>query len=208
MERTKYTYFLGGQNPFFSESIDIIGEELEPVLESGDWEYSKDIMQEHHALRLKWRFTAAGGIVSAAVIGVSFFIVNWAAKKALDEFYTQKLRDALVKTYSRILKKLNLPQGKGVEYQHLITLEEERVTVLIRIFLKTESEIEDSFDTLLAVHNSAADWIKKNGRKAPIHCYTIENGSVNVEPVFYKSLEEIKVERMKMARKWIGGKKP
>jgi hypothetical protein len=209
MNDIKYTFFVGGQNPFLRVGIDTIAEEIEPLFEATDWEYSKELMKNNQSLYIDTRPTADAGTVSGVVIGVCLFVGAWVGEKLLDEFYEAKLRPRLVQLLSKILRKSNFPPGKGLEYQQLVTFEDLGLTVIIRLLLKQENEIEESLNLLLHTHKLAADWIEKNGKKAPIHCYIVENGKSNIEPLFYSSLEEIKKEeREKVLRKVIGGNKP
>ena len=166
-------------------------------------------MNNYQSLYMDTRPKADAGTVSGVVIGISLFVSAWAGKKVLDEFYEIKLRPKLVQLFSRILRKSDFPQGKGLEYQQLVTFEDLGLTVVIRLLLNKENEIEESPNLLLSIHKLAADWIDKNGKKAPIHCYVVENGKSNIKPLFYSSLGEIKKEeREKVLRKVIGGNKP
>lgn len=209
MGDVKYTFFAGGQAPFLRVGIDAMAEEIEPLFETTDWEYSKDLLRTNQSLLIDARPTADAGIVSGVVVGVCLFVGAWAGEKLLDEFYEAKLRPSLAQLLSKIFRKSNLPPGKGVEYQQLVTFEDIELTVVIRLLLKDDKEISDSLNLLLHIHNLAANWIKENGKKAQIHCYVVENGKSNVEPLLYGSLAEIqKEEREKVLRKIIGGKKP
>lgn len=209
MSDIKYTFYVGGDYPFFRVSIEAFGEEIEPLFEATDWEYSRDLMKNNQALYIDTRPKADVGTVSAVVIGISLFVAAWAGQKVLDEFYELKLRPNLFRLLSKIFRRSNFPQGKRLEYQQLVTFEDLELTVIIRLLLKEEKEIEESLNLLLPIHKCAAEWIEKNGKKAPIHCYVVENGKSNIEPLFYKSLAEIKKEeRYTVLRNLIGGKKP
>ena len=209
MSDIKYTFYVGGQNPFLRIGIDIFGEEIKPLFDASNWEYSRDLMKNKQTLYIDTRPTADAGTISGVVFGVSLFVSAWTGGKILDEFYDSKLRPAIVQLLSKMFKRSKFPQGKGIEYQQLVTFEDLGLTVVIRLLLKDENEIEESLKLFLPVHRSAAEWIEENGRKAPIHCYIVENGKSNIEPLFYGSLEEIKKEeRNKVLKKVIDGKKP
>ncbi|MCL4758156.1 MAG: hypothetical protein KJZ96_07385 [Rhodocyclaceae bacterium] len=205
MNSVTYTYFLSGQSPYMRVAIDAIGSELDPVLVDTDWHESSEPMKSNKALHLDSRPTMDAGIASGLIVGLSLFVGGWAGNKLLDEIYEEKLRGPLLRLLSKIFQKAMLPSCKRIEYQHVVTLNDIGLTVLVRLLLSNEKEIPESLDRLAYVHKLASDWIEKNGKCAPIHCYVIADGRCNVEPNLYNSLAEIqREERGRVIRKIMG----
>jgi hypothetical protein len=205
MDSVTYTYFLVGQNPYMRAAIDAIGSELDPVLANTDWQESSEPMKSNKALYLDTRPTMDAGIASGLVVGLCLFVGGWAGNKLLDEIYEEKLREPLLRLLRKTIQKANLPPNKRLEYQHVVTFNDLGLTILVRLLLNHEKEIPESLGQLVCVHNLASDWIEKNGKGAPIHCYVVADGKCNVEPYFYNSLAEIqREERAHVIRKIMG----
>ncbi|MEW8053271.1 MAG: hypothetical protein AB2809_23190 [Candidatus Thiodiazotropha sp.] len=205
MDSVTYTYFVAGQNPFMRAAIDAIGSELDPVLANTDWQESSEPMKSNKALHLDTRPTMDAGMVSGLVIGLCLFVGGWAGNKLLDEIYQEKLREPLLRLLREAFKNAKLPSNKRLEYQHVVTFNDIGVTILIRLLLDHEDEISESLEQMTHVHKLASEWIEKNGKGAPIHCYVVADSKCNVEPQFYNSLEEVKREEYdRVIRKLMG----
>lgn len=191
MDSVTYTYIVAGQSQSMRAAIDAIDSELDPVLVNTDWQESSEPIKSNKALHLDTRPTA--GIGSGLIVGLCLFVGGWAGNKLLDEIY-EKLREPLLRLLSKIFQKAKLPSNTRLEYQHVVTFNDIGVTVLIRLLLTQENEIRESLGQLVHVHELASDWIEKNGKGAPIHCYVVANGKCNVEPQFYNSLAEVQRE--------------
>jgi hypothetical protein len=205
MDSVTYTYFLSGQNPYMRAAIDAIGSELDPVLANTDWQESSEPMKSNKALYLDTRPTMDAGIASGLIVGLCLFVGGWAGNKLLDEIYEEKLREPLLRLLRKTFQKANLPPNKRFEYQHVVTFNDIGLTILVRLLLNHEKEIPESLGQLVHVHKLASDWIEKNGKGAPIHCYVVADGKCNVEPKFYNSLAELqREERDRVIRKIMG----
>ncbi len=208
MSEIKFTYFIGGQASFMKAGLDALGTELEPVLDATGWENTPDPLDSDIALKIDTRPTMDVGVISGLVIGLFIFVANWAGGKALDEFYDLKLKRPLGNFLKKAFHKAKLPNSKCLEYQHLVNIDDQGLSVLIRLMINSEAEIENSIDLLLQTHKNANQWINDNGKKARIHCYVIQGGNCNLEPMLYNSLSDIQgEEREKVIRKVLGKEK-
>lgn len=209
MDQIKYTYLLKGQNTFMKIALNAIDSELHPILTATDWEESSEDLKSSKALNINMHPTMAAGSISILGIGLVLFVGNWGGNKLLDEIYESTLKEPVTNLLNKIFSESKIPKNKLIEYQQLVTFEDLDLTILIRLPVKRKEEISQSLGKLINIHKLAAEWINTNGRGAAIHCYLVENGTCNIEPVFYDSLEQIEQEgKTQVIRKIMKGKKP
>jgi len=189
MSTSRYCFGLEGSAQFIRAAADAQGEVMEPFFDGTNWEYAPDYFHEVPALHQQRRPTAFGGLeVFGIVIG---FIGTCFAKKIFDEVYERTLKRPIATQLDNLFSKVSLPAGKTVEYRDIIYLEDIDLVIVIRALAEKEATRELQ-SQIMQAHRIAHSYVAKHGRKAPIHCHTIANGPVALEPELFNTLEEIK----------------
>lgn len=124
------------------------------------------------------------------------------AKKMFDEVYERTLKRPIGAQLDKLLKTINVAQGKVVEYRDIIYLEDIDLVVVIRAIARKDCG-SDLQRQVMQAHRVAHNYIEHNGRKAAIHCHKIVDGEISSEPELFSTLEEIKKnERTKTREIW------
>ena len=186
----QYTIMLGGSQPYLKDAIETIYSNLQPVIESQGWEQSSEEMETQPALFVDRELKAHGTIVTSLVYG-AIFIASWAGNKVLDQFFTDELQKISNKVASILLKRFNLKAHKLIEVRHIVWYKDIELAVVIRMKVNNEKQIKENSNALIQAHRNASSWFKANGKQAPVHCYIIENGKSNIEPILYQSIQEM-----------------
>lgn len=131
------------------------------------------------------------------------FIGSCFAKKIFDEVYERTLKRPIGAQLDKLLTTIKISSGKTVEYRDIIYLEDIDLVVVIRAVAKTDcgSMVQEQ---VMQAHRVAHGYIEQHGRKASIHCHTIVEGRVTIEPELFSTLDEIKQHdraKLKMARR-------
>jgi hypothetical protein len=140
---------------------------------------------------------ADAGSLSVVTFGLIGFVGGWAANKFLDEVYERKLRPLIFDSLPSLENASK--NSKKKELQVGIWYEAESVFVLISVLGDSYLSLETSRSKVTEVHISARSWIESNGVKAPIHYYEIRDGSVNIDPQLFHSIQEARTCRNKNA---------
>lgn len=118
----------------------------------------------------------------------SIFIVSCLGKKIFDEVYDRLLKRPLAPFLDRLFAPDGVAHGKTIALRDVIYLEDVDTTVIIRANV-TEEQASEANALLLQGHRVAHAFLVAHGRQAPVHCHTIHNGQINLEPEIYLSLE-------------------
>lgn len=197
---TYYSFGLEGQSYFIRSAAEIQGEMVEPFFESEGWHYDRDYFERIPALYQNRRPTALAGLEIVGV--VMMFIGTSFANKVFDEVYERILKRPIGAQLDKLLRTINVAQGKVIEYRDIIYLEDIDLVVVIRVFARKDygSELQRQ---IMQAHRVAHSYIEHNGRKAAIHCHKIVDGEISLEPELFSTLEEIKKnERTKIRKIW------
>ncbi|GAB4057398.1 hypothetical protein [Uliginosibacterium sediminicola] len=189
MSDTYYSFAAEGQSHFFRVLADVEEEILEPFFNTDGWKYSREYFETIPAFYQNKQLTALGGL---EIVGtVMCFIGTCFAKKIFDDFYEKTLKRPVGAQIDRLMNALSIPDGKTVEYRDVVHLKDIDLVVVVRATMKKDCG-EAIQRQIMQAHRIAYDYIKNNGRKAPIHCHRIIDGKIDIEPEFFSSLEEIK----------------
>lgn len=195
-----YCLIWGGNNELFKLSFEPYERNLDPLLESGIFYYDK-------AFSEKSFFENTGPMASFGfkefIFGITLFITTPVIHHEITELYKDSIRPSIISYYSEIYDSSN--KDFIFEYRDLKFHEKFDTVILIRIRTKTPQELDARFDLLLEVQEKAYKWLEKNGKKAPIHDYLIdENSNVNIEPNLFNNLKEITISSQRKRLKIIG----
>jgi hypothetical protein len=167
------------------------------------YEEAEDSVANRDELFIDRRITADGGLISSVIVGLIFFIPGWFAKKALDEIYGEEATRIIKALLEKSGRNDSTSKFENFEYQNIFCGAPNEPTVVIRVAVDNNSVFADILKDMEVAYNHAITWINTNGGKANIHCHTISNGSCNIEPVFYSSLEALNQSNLlKNTRKW------
>lgn len=170
-------------------AIEALEETIEPFFESDEWQYDQHYFQAVPALYQRKQPTAmAGSEVALVVIG---FLGTCFAKKIFDEVYERTLKRPIGAQLDKLFKKVEVPVGKIIEYRDVIYLEDIDLVVVIRA-VATKETTADLQSQVMQAHRIAHSYVEQNGRQAPIHCHTILDGQIAIEPELFRTLESIK----------------
>lgn len=191
MTPTKYQLFLGGQQHFLKDALEIRAKILEPELEVDGWEYKPDFLKGRGELSISTRPTASATATAFGIVVV--FLCGYLAEKLSDEFYERIAKRPIGNLVSALLGKFGIPEGKYLEYRDIVCFEDSDAIVVIRVIF-TEGVDCDVDQALNVTHKIAHRQLVEGGKKAPIHCYKVVNGRVQDIPELFTSLEHIKNE--------------
>jgi hypothetical protein len=189
MHKARYSFGLEGSTHFIRPAIEALEETIEPFFETDEWHYDLKYFEAVPALHQRKQPTAlAGSEVALVIIG---FIGSCFAKKIFDEVYERTLKRPIGAQLDNLFKKIEVPVGKVVEYRDVIYFEDIDLVVVIRAIATKETTVDLQSQVMLA-HRVAHSYIEQHGRQAPIHCHTILDGQITIEPELFLTLEAIK----------------
>lgn len=193
----KYSFYAAGSSKFFRVTADAHDEFLQPFFDSENWEYTKELPSADPALQMDRNPQANAGL---AVLGViSIFISTKFAEKIFDEVYERTGKRPIGNFLDYLFRKMKPEAGSRIEYRDTIRFEDLNLVVVVRAFV-TQQSAENVHSLILLGHRMAHEFIQQNGRKSPVHCYTIRDGRISLEPELFESLEEIKQNDMRISR--------
>lgn len=186
MVATPYCYGCQGNSAFIRAAIDSLGGTLDAYFENDAWVQDSDLPRRVPSLTQDERPRALGILEVAG--GFTFFIATCFGKKIFDEFYDRLLKRPLEPFLDRLCRNA-ATNGKAVEIRDVVYLSDIDLTVVIRASATPDTAAEVA-RLFLQAHRVANAYIETNGRKAPVHCHTIHDGRVSVEPDLFVSLEQ------------------
>jgi hypothetical protein len=189
MQITRYSFGLEGSTHLIRPAIDALEETLEPFFQTDGWQYDQKYFEAVPALYRRTQPTALGG--GEVVLVVMGFLGTCFAKKIFDEVYERTLKRPIGAQLDRLFKKVEVPVGKVIEYRDVIYFEDIDLVVVIRAIATKEATVDLQSQVMLA-HRVAHSYIEQHGRQAPIHCHTILDGQIAIEPELFLTLESIK----------------
>lgn len=189
MPNTRYTFGFHGPMHLLRTAAEVQEEIVEPFFEKGDWLYDTNYFEQIPALFERRQPTALGGLEIAGV--VVCFIGTCFAKKIFDEVYERTLKRPIGTQLDKLFNKVEIPAGKVIEYRDVIYLDDIDLVVVIRAVASKDAG-QDIQNQVMQAHRVAHSYIEQHGRKGPIHCHKIIDGSISAVPELFSTLEEIK----------------
>jgi hypothetical protein len=186
MRSTPYCYGCEGSAKFIRASIDALEGTLSLYFDDPAWLQDSELPTRVPQLTPNDRPRALGLLEVAG--GFTLFVATCFGKKIFDEFYDRLLKRPLEPFINRLCKSVPLQEGKGVEIRDIIYLEDIDTTVIVRAVTTAENASETA-RLFLQAHRVAHSYLESHGRKAPVHCHTIAEGRVAIEPDLFLSVE-------------------
>jgi hypothetical protein len=130
-------------------------------------------------------------LASFVVLGVTFFVANRLAGKALDDVYTQLIQPRFKTFLAKIDRKLN---GGNRKAKKVFSVNrwyaDHNVLVSVSVVGRSFDEVVKQLDLVSLVHSKAFAWIAANGTQKPVHHYRIEDGKVSPIPLLFDRIED------------------
>lgn len=191
MSPIAFTYMCEGNAEFYRSVAAAIEGEFEDFHEEEGWASSPSYFRSLLVVPDEPRFYAQylGEIAGA----FSIFFASCFAKKIFDELYERTAKRPVGIFLDRLLSRTD---GKAVEIQNVIYLEDIDVWVVIRAVVNA-GEAEEVERLFLQAHRVAHTYLQIHGRQAAVHCHTIQDGRIDIEPVLYQEAAEAKLPRKK-----------
>lgn len=190
MDDLSYRVLMGGKLNQIRRFIDAFDDELRPHFEAVGIKEAEDNVVEREELTFEQPITADAG-TSSAVLGIVLFALAWPTQKILDEIFEDKFREKLRKLITKARENIPLNRKEKVEYRSVLCSPEGYPTVVVRMFVGESDTVSDLAGNIKIGHQNADSWIKNNGKQAEIHCYTIQNGQCNLEPILFNNIKEL-----------------
>ncbi len=188
MHAIRYAFSTKGNANFFRAVADATEIVLDNSLSEPDWLYDQGYFKDIPILRQKQRVLAH---CDFEILGmVAMFMAGYFSEKILDEIYDRLMKRPIAEFIDALLKNIKIQDGKIIEYRDVIHFENLGLTIVIRVYVGPDNNLNIQ-DLLLHAHRTAYEDIKTNGVRAPIHCFEIKNGLLTLEPSLFNGLEEI-----------------
>jgi hypothetical protein len=188
MTATSYCFGSNGSARFFRAVADSLDDSLAGFYADPNWVEDRAYFEET-ALLQQDRAIKALGI--GEVVGVfSIFVAGYFGKKFLDEIYERTLKRPIGQFLDRLLSPSSLIAEKKVEIRDVVYLKDIDVVVVVRAAVERR-DIPNIASLFLQAHRVANVYLESNGRCAPVHCHEISNGTVNIEPTLFLSVEHL-----------------
>lgn len=188
MTKSRYAFAAQGNSTFLRAAAEAQAEVLEPFFETPDWEYAPGYFESLPALELQKNPKALGGLEVFGAFVV--FIASCFGKKVFDEIYERTLKRPVAAQLDKFFEKATVPSGKAIEYWDVVYFEDIDLVVVVRATINKE-EIAAIQAQLMLAHDAARTFVERRGRLAPIHCYTLIDGTLSIEPQTFSSLQEM-----------------
>lgn len=189
MQDARYSFGFEGPFHLLTPAGEVQAETVEPFFEGHGWEYDREYFEKIPALYRRKEPTALSGL---EIFGVVFcFLGTCFAKKIFDEVYERTLKRPIGQQLDKLLKRVEVPVGKVLEYRDIIYFEDIDLVVVIRA-VAIQNSGEELQNKVMQAHRVAHSYIEQHGCKAPIHCHKVVGGLISAEPELFSTLEEIK----------------
>lgn len=157
--------------------------------------YAADTWQENPAyfegiphLRQNKNVRALG--LPEIIGGFTIFVASCFAKKVFDELYDRTLKRPIGEFLDRLFVKDSPVADKLLELRDVVYFEDIDTVVVVRATI-SQSDGRNIAPLLLEAHRIAHNHIEQHGRRAPVHCHSIKDGRIDIEPRLYISLEQL-----------------
>ncbi|MCW5645177.1 MAG: hypothetical protein KIT63_24000 [Rhodoferax sp.] len=173
---------------------DVMGETIGEYYRALEWEENPAFPRGVVSLQQDERVRNIGFVDIAGVL--SIFVLSWFSKKILDEVYDRTAKRPIAEFLDKVFSTANIQKGKALEFRDVMYLEDIDTVVVIRAMINGEDTMRVT-ELMLQGHKFAHSYLEANGRVAPVHCHTIEDGSIQLEPRFFSSLAQLNHEMMR-----------
>ncbi len=191
----EYSYFTDGKINFRSSVLSALGDSFEPIFEANGNQHNAESFTSVPHMKVNTRTVMDANVASEITIGVCAFVGAWGGGKILDELYDNYLKPGFLNVVDKLKNEHSLNASVVVDLYSVTNFEDLNAAVVIRLTSTLELLDEDKNKLFKESLISAKDYIDRNGVKAPVHYYHVNNGAMNVEPMFKSSVEQIQLER-------------
>jgi hypothetical protein len=196
MSKTPYCFGCEGNASFIRAVVDAADSTIDVFFSGSDWEQDSSLPRRVPYLQQDESIRAFGFLEVAG--GFTIFVASCFGKKIFDEIYERTLKRPLTPFLDRLFLEGSPACGKAVDIRDVIYLEDIDTVVVIRARV-TADQTKEVTPLFLQAHRIAHTYIANHGRQAPVHCHTITDGSINIEPELFLSLEQQSREEKRAA---------
>ena len=186
MSHTSYCLGIEGNARFIRAMLDASAGTLDDFFHQPEWKQDSALPTRVPHLHPDVTVRNIGFLEVAG--GISIFILSCFAKKIFDEIYERTLKRPLAPFLDKLFLPSSTRHGKTIELRDVIYLEDIDTVVVVRAVV-SEQTAKEVVPLFLGAHRIAHTYIETHGRQAPVHCHTIENGKVSIEPELFLSIK-------------------
>ena len=194
MHTTRYAFGSEGNSALFRAVADAMEGTIASYYGNLGWREDHAFPRRVPHLRQDESVRNVGFLEVAGVF--SIFVASCFGKKIFDELYDRTAKRPIGEFLDKVLSKLRVPDGKTIEFRDVVYLEDIDTVVVVRMLVDPQATGQVA-QLLLQAHRVAHTYLVANGRVAPVHCHTIENGKIEMEPKLYASLAQLNHESRK-----------
>ena len=187
MSQTPYCFGCEGTASFIRVAADAADNTIDVFFSGSDWKQDSSLPLRVPYLQQDESVRAFGFAEIAGAFTI--FVASCFGKKIFDEVYERTLKRPLTPFLDKLFVKGRPACGKSVEIRDVIYLQDIDTVVVIRARVDAE-QTKEVASLFLQAHRVAHTYIENHGRQAPVHCHTITNGSISIEPELFLSLEQ------------------
>ena len=186
MPATAYCLAIEGNARFIRAILDASAGTLDDFFDQPEWKQDSALPTRTPQLHPDVAVRNLGFLEVAR--GVSIFLLSCFGKKIFDEVYERTLKRPLAPLLDKLFSPSSTLHGKTIELRDVIYLEDIDIVVVVRAVV-SEQTVKEIVPLFLGAHRIAHAYIETHGRQAPVHCHTIENGKVSIEPELFLSVK-------------------
>ncbi|EGR2779635.1 hypothetical protein [Vibrio parahaemolyticus] len=185
----KYCFMIGGNSPQIKIAADVIEQSIEEDFDAVGGQFDTDSISQVPSLSIKKNQYRNSVDPAELIVGICLFFGTWISTKFLDELYEESVKSSFNRFINAFKQKMS--SEKRIDLLACTYFGDIDLTIAIRL-TSTLAVTTQERDSLFRLANQyAMDFVKENGKRASIHYYHIENGSLNIKPMLVDSIEQI-----------------
>lgn len=188
MTTTRFAFAAEGNSSLFRAVADAMDDTVGGFYRSLGWHEDHSLPTRIPAMFQDQRVRNASAAEMAGLFSV--FVISCFGKKIFDELYERTAKRPVGEFLDKLLARVQPPKAKFIEFRDVIYLEDIETVVVIRSLINPD-RTADVQDLHLQGHRVAHAYLERHGRVAPVHCHTIEDGKVELEPKLYVSIAQL-----------------
>jgi hypothetical protein len=192
MNAITYCFVTGGNANFIRDVANAMESTISDFYSGEKWFQDSTYFGRVPPLQLDKTVKALGVVEVAGVFAI--FVVSQFAANIFDEIYDRTLKRPIDIFLDKVFTRGSSTETRKLEFRDVIYLEDIDTVVVVRAKISKENAAQAT-PLILQAHRIAHTYILQHGRQAPVHCHTIEDGKINVEPKLYLSIKLLDRER-------------
>lgn len=191
MHTTSFAFGTEGSAQIFRAVADAVDETIGDYYRKLGWNENHTFPRGIASLEQDESVRNVGFLEIAGVLSV--FVLSCFGKKIFDEVYDRTAKRPIAEFLDRVLSSVEIPKGKTIEFRDVIYLEDIDAVIVIRAMIDGK-DTKRVTELMLQGHRVAHSYIETHGRVAPVHCHTIREGKIELEPKAFRTLAQLNHE--------------